>query len=105
MVSSSMFIPVGDRIVLRQYDEGDMTTGGVIIPDTTQEGSLQGEVVAVGPGRILDNGERGPMQCNVGDIVVYPKFGTTNLDVEGDEYFILRENDVLTIIEKGEDNG
>jgi len=102
---SSKFIPVGDRVVLKKYEEGDMTLGGVIIPDTTQEGSLHGEVVAVGPGRVLENGGRSNMQCNVGDIIVYPKFGTINIDVEGEEYLILRENDILTIINKGEDNG
>ena len=79
-----MFLPIEDNVVLQNVTDDGQTAGGVIIPDTTQEGTLQGEVIAVGPGRHFENGERSNMQCNSGDIVVYPKYGAKELEVDGD---------------------
>lgn len=93
-----MFKPVGDKIVLKKITETGQTSGGVIIPDTTQEGTLMGEVVAVGPGRILENGERSEMQCIIGDKIIYPKFGAKELEINNEDYLIIRENEILTII-------
>tara|TARA_R100000315_G_C5195946_1_gene114709 strand:+ start:332 stop:622 length:291 start_codon:yes stop_codon:yes gene_type:complete len=93
-----MFIPISDKIVIKRLEANGQTAGGVIIPDTTQEGTYQGEVLAVGPGRILENGQRSPMQCKVGDTVVYPKVGHT-FEAEGEEYILVREIDLLTILE------
>jgi len=94
-----MFIPVGDKVILKQSTQTGQTSGGVIIPDTTQEGTLIGEIVSVGPGRVLENGNRSKMQCKVGDTVVYPKYGAKELELNGEDFLILREVDVLTILE------
>lgn len=94
-----MFKPIGDKVVLKQLESDGQTSGGVIIPDTTHESSRHGEVLAIGPGRILENGQRNHMQCKVGDIVIYPKLGHI-FEAGGEEYIILREIDLLTILEK-----
>ena len=93
-----MFRPIADKVVIKQVEAKTQTSGGVIIPDTTHEGTYQGEVLAVGPGRILENGQRGQMQCNVGDTVIYPKVGNT-FEAEGKEYILVREIDLLTILD------
>jgi len=94
-----MFLPIADKVVIKKLDNEGQTTGGVIIPDTTQEGTRHAEVIAVGPGRNLENGNRTQMQCKVGDIVVFPKVGNI-CEVKGEEYYIVREIDILTILEK-----
>lgn len=95
-----MFLPIEDNVVIQKVTDSDQTAGGVIIPDTTQEGTLQGEVIAVGPGRNLENGGRSSMQCNVGDIIVYPKYGAKEVEIDGDDYLIIKEKDLLTILEQ-----
>ena len=97
-----MFKPIADKIVIKKIENEGQTSGGVIIPDTTQEGTRQAEVVAVGPGRILENGTRMEPQCKVGDIVVFPKVGNI-FEANGEEYYIVREIDILTILNKGEE--
>ena len=94
------FNPIDQRVVLKQIEVTGTTSGGVIIPDTTNEGTEQAEVVAVGPGRQLENGDRNIMQCKVGDVVAVPKSGFHRIDVEGEEYYIIREIDIITILEK-----
>ena len=94
-----MFRPIADKVVIKKIENEGQTSGGVIIPDTTQEGSRHAEVIAVGPGRWLDNGNRAEMQVKVGDKIVYPKVGNV-VEVEGEEYYIVREIDILTILEK-----
>ena len=86
-----MFLPIEDNVVIRQITDNGQTSGGVIIPDTTQEGTLQGEILAAGPGRNLENGERTSMQCRVGDVVIYPKFGAREVEIDGEEYLIIIE--------------
>ncbi len=93
-----MFRPIADKVVIKKIENEGQTSGGVIIPDTTQEGSRHAEVIAVGPGRWLDNGNRAEMQVKVGDKIVYPKVGNV-VEVEGEEYYIVREVDILTILE------
>tara|TARA_R100001198_G_C5228469_1_gene208383 strand:- start:14 stop:301 length:288 start_codon:yes stop_codon:yes gene_type:complete len=93
-----MFRPIADKVVIKKIENEGQTSGGVIIPDTTQEGSRHAEVIAVGPGRWLDNGNRAEMQVKVGDKIVYPKTGNI-VEVEGEEYYIVREVDILTILE------
>ncbi len=95
-----MFLPIEDNVVLQKATETGQTAGGVIIPDTTQEGTLSGEVIAVGPGRNLENGDRTHMQCKIGDIVVYPKYGAKELEIDGDDYLIIKEKELLTILEQ-----
>ncbi len=95
-----MFLPIEDNVVIQQVTDTGQTAGGVIIPDTTQEGTLQGDVIAVGPGRNLENGDRTHMQCKVGDIVVYPKYGAKEVEIDGEDYLIIKEKDLLTILEQ-----
>jgi chaperonin GroES len=94
-----MFLPIADKVIIKKIENEGQTSGGVIIPDTTHEGSRHAEVIAVGPGRILENGERTEMQCIVGDTVVFPKVGNI-IEVEGEEFYVVREIDILTILEK-----
>ena len=94
-----MFNPIDQKVILKQIELTGKTAGGVIIPDTTQEGTEHAEVVAVGPGRQLESGERNKMQCKVGDTVVIPKSGFHRFDSNGEEYYIIKEIDILTILE------
>tara|TARA_R100000152_G_scaffold17463_1_gene9033 strand:+ start:305 stop:595 length:291 start_codon:yes stop_codon:yes gene_type:complete len=96
-----MFNPIADKVIIKKIENEGQTLGGVIIPDTTHEGTRKAEVIAVGPGRILENGTRMESQCKVGDVIVYPKTGHI-FEHEGEEYYIVREIDILTIINKGE---
>jgi len=93
-----MLYPIGDKVVVRKLDDADVTSGGVIMPDTTQEAVVRGEVIAVGPGQLLISGSRGNMQCKIGDTVVFPKHGAKKVEIDGDDYMIIREPDLETII-------
>jgi len=84
------FNPIDQRVVLKQIEVTGQTSGGVIIPDTTNEGTEIAEVVAVGPGRQLESGGRNIMQCKVGDTVAVPKSGFHRIDVDGEEYYVIR---------------
>lgn len=87
--------PLEDRIVIRQVEAEQTTASGLVIPDTAKEKPQQGEVVAVGPGRIDDSGNRVPMDIAVGDKVIYSRYGGTEVKLEGEEYLILSSRDVL----------
>ena len=89
--------PTADRLVVKPIEREEVTKGGIFLPDTAKEKPQEGEVLAVGPGRLSDDGQRIPMDVKVGDIVVYSKYGGTELKSEGEEYMILRESDVLAI--------
>lgn len=91
--------PLGDRVVVKPIDVEEKTAGGIVIPDTAKEKPQQGEVVAVGPGRVLDNGERLAPEVSVGQRVLYAKYGGTEVKLNGEEYLILRESDILAISE------
>jgi chaperonin GroES len=95
-----MFNPIDDRIILKKLDPADTTSGGVILPDTSQEGTLTGEVIAVGPGLWNINGTRNTMQCEVGNHIVYPKFGAKLIEVENEEFYVIKEQEVLSIIKE-----
>ena len=89
------FRPLHDRVVVRRIDEDEKSAGGIIIPDTAKEKPQEGTIVAVGPGRLTDEGARVPMELEVGDSVVYSKYAGTEYK-EGDiEYLVLREDDIL----------
>jgi chaperonin GroES len=91
--------PLADRVVVRPLDElEEQTKGGIIVPDTAKEKPQQGEVVAVGPGRVSDDGNRVEMELSTGDKVLYGKYSGTEVTVGGEEYLILRETDVLAVI-------
>ena len=87
--------PLGDRIVLRPLAREEVTKGGIIIPDTAKEKPQDGEVVAVGPGRVTDEGKRIPLEVRVGDKVVFNKYAGTEFKLDDVDYVILRETDVI----------
>lgn len=91
--------PLGDRIVLKVIDDVQQTQGGIFIPDSAKEKPQKGEVVAVGPGKTMDYGEREPLDVKVGDKVLYAKYAGTDVKMDGVEYKILSVKDVLAIIE------
>lgn len=93
-----MLKPLGDRVVVKVMEQEEKTKGGIVLPDTAKEKPQKGEVVAVGPGKLLDSGERAPMEVKVGDRIIYAQYGGTEVEVEGDEYLILRESDILAIL-------
>ena len=90
--------PLADRVVVKPLDESEQMRGGLYIPDTAKEKPSQGEVVAVGPGKISDEGARLEMDVKVGDKVLYGKYSGTDVTLAGEEYLILRESDILAII-------
>src|SRR5690625_7314047 len=91
--------PLGDKVVVEVSEEPQPTASGIVLPDTAQEKSQRGTVVAVGPGKVLENGEREPMDVSVGDVVVYAKYGGTELDLDGKEYMILSLRDIHAIVQ------
>ena len=87
--------PLADRLVVRPIEKEEVTKGGIVLPDTAKEKPQEGEVLAVGPGRVSEDGKRIAMDVKVGDIVVYSKYGGTEIKVDGEELIILRESDIL----------
>ncbi|GAA4838969.1 co-chaperone GroES [Garicola koreensis] len=92
--------PLEDRIVVRPLEAEQTTASGLVIPDTAQEKPQEGEVVAVGPGKFDDSGNRIPVDVTTGDVVIYSKFGGTEVKVGGEEYLVLNARDVLAKVEK-----
>lgn len=92
-----MLRPLGDRIVVRPGEEEEVTKGGIVLPDTAKKKPREGEVLAVGPGKVLENGERAPMEVSVGDIVIYSEYGGTTVEIGDEEYVILDEGSVLAV--------
>ena len=90
--------PLDDRVVIQPLDAEATTAGGIVLPDAAQEKPQRGKVMAVGPGRLLDSGERCKVALTVGDEVLFGKYGGTDIEVEGDEVKILRESDILAKI-------
>jgi chaperonin GroES len=91
-------VPLGDRVVLRPREKEEVTKSGIVLPDTAREKPQEGDVVAVGPGRVLDNGNRVAMELKVGQIVLYAKYAGTEFKLDEEEYLIVREPDVLAVI-------
>ena len=87
--------PLDDRIVVEPVEAEEMTAGGIVLPDSAQEKPQRGKIIACGPGRLLDSGERGSLSVAVGDEVIYGKYGGTEIEVDGAEVKILRESDIL----------
>ena len=92
--------PLEDRIVIKQVEAEQTTASGLVIPDTAKEKPQEGEVVAVGPGRFDDNGNRVPMDVAVGNRVLYSKYGGTEVKLGADDYLVLSARDVLAIVER-----
>ena len=87
--------PLADRLVVKPIEKEEVTKGGIVIPDTAKEKPQEGEILAVGPGRLSDDGKRIAMEVKVGDRVIYAKYGGTEIKVEDEELVILRESDIL----------
>ncbi|MCD5407377.1 MAG: co-chaperone GroES [Desulfotomaculum sp.] len=90
--------PLGDRLVVKALPSEERTKSGIVLPDTAQEKPQQAEVIAVGPGRVLDNGQRQALEVKAGDKVLYSKYGGNEVKIDGEEYLILREVDVLAVV-------
>jgi len=91
--------PLGDRVLIKPCEEKEKTKGGIVLPDTAKERPQEGEIVAVGEGRRTDDGKTIPLSLKVGDKVLYGKYSGTEITVDGEEYLIMREEDVLAVIE------
>jgi len=99
-MAKSKIRPLDDRVVVEPREAEERTSGGIVLPDTAKERPQRGTVVAVGPGRMLDSGQRGDLSVSVGDEVIYGKYGGTEIEVNGEEVKILRESDILAKIVK-----
>ncbi len=91
--------PLEDRVVVQPLEAEETTKGGIVLPDTARERPQQGKVIAVGPGKTLESGERAEPAVKKGDTVVYAKYGGMEIEVDGEEYMILRESDILATVE------
>ncbi len=91
--------PLNDRIIVRRTEDQEQMRGGLYIPDTAKEKPQEGEVIAVGNGKLLDNGQRVSMDLKAGDKVLFGKYAGTEIKLDGEEYLILREDDVLGVVE------
>ena len=91
--------PLHDRVVIRRMEEERTSSGGIVIPDSAAEKPVQGEVVAVGRGKLLDNGEVRPLDVKAGDRVLFGKYSGTEVKLGGDEYLVMREEDIMGVVE------
>lgn len=90
--------PLADRVVLQVLEESEQTSGGIYLPETAREKPMRGKVVAIGDGKMMDNGQREPMTVKVGDVVLFAKYGGTEVKLDGEEFKILSEKDILAIM-------
>lgn len=91
--------PLHDRVIIKRMEEEDKTEGGIVIPDTAKEKPVRGEVVAVGNGKLLENGEIRPLDIKKGDRVLFGKFSGTEVKLNGEDVLVMREDDVMAVIE------
>ncbi|MFQ3549013.1 MAG: co-chaperone GroES [Armatimonadota bacterium] len=94
-----MIKPLGDKVVVEPLDEVEKSAGGIILPDTAKKKPQEGKVIAVGPGKVLDNGSRGEMSVKVGDTVIFAKYGGTEVTIDGKEYIILDQDSIYAVKE------
>lgn len=91
--------PLQDRILVKRVEEAEKTKGGIIIPDSAKEKPAEGEVVAVGAGKVSDDGKKIPLEIKKGDRILFSKYGGTEVNIEDEEFLIMREDDVLGVVE------
>jgi chaperonin GroES len=91
--------PLDDRIVVKPLEQDEKTAGGIYLPETAKEKPQQGEIVAMGPGKLLDSGERAEVSVKKGDVVLFAKYSGTEVEVDGEELLIMRESDLLAVVE------
>jgi chaperonin GroES len=96
--------PLHDRIIVSRIEEGEQKVGGIIIPDTAKEKPQQGKVVAAGSGKSKDDGKRVPLDVKAGDLILFGKYSGQEIKLEGEEYLIMREDEVLAVIDNGADS-
>jgi len=92
--------PLHDRVIVRRMEEERTSAGGIVIPDSAAEKPIEGEIVAVGKGKILENGEVRPLDVKVGDKVLFSKYGGTEIKIEGEDLLVMREDDITGVITK-----
>ena len=90
--------PLGDRILVKRLEAEEKTAGGIVLPDTAKEKPREGKVISVGPGKTLDSGEKGKIQVKKGDRILFTSYAGTEVDIDGEEYLIMPEEDVLAIV-------
>lgn len=90
--------PLADRVIIKPSEAEEKTKGGIILPDTAKEKPVIGEIVAVGPGKVTDDGKKLPMDLKVGDKVLYGKYSGTEVTIEGEQYLIMREADIFAVV-------
>jgi chaperonin GroES len=93
--------PLHDRVVLQRIEEKETVKGGIIIPDTAKEKPMEGQVISVGPGKIMEDGKRAPMDVKAGDRVLFGKYAGTEIKIDDEEYVIMREEEILAVLLKG----
>jgi chaperonin GroES len=93
--------PLHDRIIVRRLEEGEQKSGGIIIPDTAKEKPQRGTVIAAGDGKVKDDGKRVPLDVKAGDLILFGKYTSQEVKLDGEEYLIMREDEVLAVIEDG----
>ena len=93
--------PLHDRLIVRRLEEGEQKVGGIIIPDTAKEKPQQGKVIAAGNGKVKDDGKRVPLDVKKGDLILFGKYTSQEVKLDGEEYLILREDEVLAVIDGG----
>jgi chaperonin GroES len=91
--------PLHDRVIIQRLEEEEKTKGGIIIPDTAKEKPQEGKVIAVGPGKILENGTKTTLDVKIGDKILFGKYSGTEIKIEGEEFLMMREEDILGVIE------
>jgi len=91
--------PLHDRVIVRRLDEEEKTAGGIIIPDAAKEKPIQGEVIAAGKGKIMENGDIHPLDVKKGDRVIFSKYAGTDIKLDGEDYLMMREDDILGVVE------
>ena len=91
--------PLHDRVIVKRMEEERMSAGGIVIPDSAAEKPVRGEVLAVGNGKILENGEKRPLDIGVGDKILFGKYSGTEVKVDGEELLVMREEDIMAVIE------
>lgn len=90
--------PLGDKILVKRLEAAETTKGGIVIPDSAKEKPKEGKIVAVGPGKVLDDGSRGSMQVKKGDRVLFTSYAGTEIKVDGEEFLVMGEDDILAIV-------
>jgi chaperonin GroES len=92
--------PLHDRVLLKRIEEKEVVKGGIIIPDTAKEKPMEGEVISVGPGKLMEDGKRAPMDLKAGDRVLFGKYAGTEIKIDDEDYVIMREEEILAVLKK-----